>query len=100
MYIEVSLDVSTTLTSEERTARLTLLIDPRKKALFERLCAEAKLPMQTYVHRTDLQCGSTIGPITSTLLGVAPGALEVVESVAQIAPAREAAPEGWAPQTR
>ena len=26
---------------EERTARLTILIDPRKKALLERLCAEA-----------------------------------------------------------
>lgn len=25
---------------EERTARLTILIDPRKKAFFERLCAE------------------------------------------------------------
>jgi hypothetical protein len=25
---------------EDRTARLTILIDPRKKALFERLCAE------------------------------------------------------------
>ncbi len=25
---------------EERTARLTILIDPRKKAVFERLCAE------------------------------------------------------------
>ncbi len=25
---------------EQRTARLTLLIDPRKKALFEQLCAE------------------------------------------------------------
>lgn len=25
---------------EERTARLTILIDPRKKALLERLCAE------------------------------------------------------------
>ncbi len=28
---------------EERTARLTILIDPRKKALFERLCAEEDL---------------------------------------------------------
>jgi hypothetical protein len=28
------------LALEDRTARLTLLIDPRKKALFERLCAE------------------------------------------------------------
>ena len=25
---------------EERTARLTILIDPRKKTVFERLCAE------------------------------------------------------------
>jgi hypothetical protein len=28
------------LALEARTARLTILIDPRKKALFERLCAE------------------------------------------------------------
>jgi hypothetical protein len=26
--------------TEERTARLTILIDPRKKAVFERLCVE------------------------------------------------------------
>lgn len=26
--------------TEERTARLTVLIDPRKKAVFERLCAQ------------------------------------------------------------
>ena len=25
---------------EDRTARLTILVDPRKKAVFERLCAE------------------------------------------------------------
>ena len=29
--------------TEERTARLTILIDPRKKALFERLCAAEDL---------------------------------------------------------
>ena len=28
------------LAVEERTARLTILIDPRKKAVFERLCLE------------------------------------------------------------
>lgn len=33
--------------TEDRTARLTLLIDPRKKALFERLCAnEDQTPSQ------------------------------------------------------
>jgi hypothetical protein len=30
----------TAVAIEDRTARLTILIDPRKKALFERLCAE------------------------------------------------------------
>jgi hypothetical protein len=28
------------LAAEERTARLTILVDPRKKAFFEKLCAE------------------------------------------------------------
>ncbi|HTP38952.1 MAG TPA: hypothetical protein VMI92_05210 [Steroidobacteraceae bacterium] len=28
---------------EQRTARLTILVDPRKKEMFERLCAEQDL---------------------------------------------------------
>ncbi len=28
------------MSMEDRTARLTILVDPRKKALFEQLCAE------------------------------------------------------------
>ena len=28
------------MAAEDRTARLTILVDPRKKAVFERLCAE------------------------------------------------------------
>jgi aspartyl aminopeptidase len=39
-------------------------------ALFRELCAKAEVPVQQYAHRTDLPCGSTIGPIASTLLGV------------------------------
>jgi aspartyl aminopeptidase len=39
-------------------------------ALFRDLCARAEVPVQHYAHRTDLPCGTTIGPIASTLLGV------------------------------
>jgi aspartyl aminopeptidase len=40
-------------------------------AMFAELCRDELVPVQYYAHRTDLPCGSTIGPITSTLLGVA-----------------------------
>lgn len=39
------------MTLEDRTARLTILIDPRKKALFERLCAEEDATPSQVVRR-------------------------------------------------
>ncbi len=36
---------------EERTARLTVLIDPRKKAVFEKLCAAEDLTPSQVVRR-------------------------------------------------
>ena len=36
---------------ERRTARLTILIDPRKKAVFERLCAEEDTTPSQVVRR-------------------------------------------------
>lgn len=39
-------------------------------AYFIRWCEEAEVPYQRYSHRSDLPCGSTIGPITSAKLGV------------------------------
>lgn len=39
------------LAVEDRTARLTLLIDPRKKAVFDRLCAEEDLTPSQVVRR-------------------------------------------------
>lgn len=36
---------------EERTARLTILIDPRKKAVLERLCAQEDLTPSQVVRR-------------------------------------------------
>ncbi len=36
---------------EQRTARLTILIDPQKKAVFERLCAEEDLTPSQVLRR-------------------------------------------------
>ena len=36
---------------EERTARLTILIDPKKKAVFERLCREEDVTPSQVVRR-------------------------------------------------
>ncbi len=38
---------------------------------FAERCAEAGVPVQHFVSRADLPCGSTIGPLTATRLGVA-----------------------------
>ena len=40
-------------------------------ARFIQLCEKAGVPYQQYAHRTDLGCGSTIGPILAAQLGIA-----------------------------
>ena len=45
--------------------------DAETAGLFESLCRDADVPFQTFVNRTDLRCGSTIGPISAARLGVA-----------------------------
>jgi len=39
-------------------------------SLFKLLCKQSKVPYQSFVTRTDIGCGSTIGPITATKIGV------------------------------
>jgi aspartyl aminopeptidase len=40
------------------------------EAMFIDWCNQAEVPYQSYSHRCDLACGSTIGPITSAKLGI------------------------------
>lgn len=44
--------------------------DARGAAEFSRACEQAGVPMQRYVHRADLPCGSTIGPLSAARTGM------------------------------
>jgi len=37
---------------------------------FERICEELDIPVQRYVHRSDLPCGTTIGPVAAARSGL------------------------------
>ncbi|MDQ2651005.1 MAG: M18 family aminopeptidase [Actinomycetota bacterium] len=44
--------------------------DSAGAATFVLACEQAEVPYQRYAHRSDLPCGSTIGPITAAGLGI------------------------------
>ncbi len=44
--------------------------DSETSAYFKMLCARADVPVQSFVVRTDMACGSTIGPLTAAVTGV------------------------------
>ena len=54
----------------KRNANLRYATDAISEARFREICARAEIPVQTYVHRNDLPCGSTIGPVTSAELAI------------------------------
>jgi aspartyl aminopeptidase len=39
-------------------------------SFFRELCAQVQVPVQSFAVRSDMGCGSTIGPITASRLGV------------------------------
>ncbi len=41
------------------------------EALFVNICEQASIPYQKFVNRSDLSCGSTIGPLTAAKNGIA-----------------------------
>jgi aspartyl aminopeptidase len=44
--------------------------DTRGSVAFARACEQAGVPLQRYVHRADLPCGSTIGPMSAARTGI------------------------------
>jgi len=44
--------------------------DGRGTAAFAEACERAEVPLQRYVHRADLPCGSTIGPLSAARTGM------------------------------
>ncbi len=51
-------------------AKARYATDAQGGALFQSVCREAGVPCQRFVMRADLPCGSTIGPLAETRLGV------------------------------
>lgn len=52
-------------------ANKAYITDGYSRAVIEKLAKNAKIPIQTFVNRSDLKGGSTIGPITQSQLRVA-----------------------------
>ena len=52
-------------------ANLRYATDAPTAAVAVKACRDADVPLQWFVNRTDLACGSTIGPLTAAALGIA-----------------------------
>ncbi len=64
-HLKVNAGVALKINSSQRYATNAL-----GEALFMQLAERAQVPVQKYVHRADLSCGTTIGPISAARLGV------------------------------
>lgn len=52
------------------SANLSYTSDGESTAIFQKICEEAKVPVQIFVNRSDERGGSTIGPISTTHLDI------------------------------
>jgi aspartyl aminopeptidase len=50
--------------------QLRYATDATGAAAFAAACDQAKVPWQRYMHRADLPCGSTVGPVTAGRVGI------------------------------
>ncbi len=55
----------------KRNANQRYATDASSEGFIVDVCRQAGVPLQFYIHRNDLPCGSTIGPMTAARLGVA-----------------------------
>jgi len=54
----------------KRNANQRYATDAVSESFIVAVCDQADVPLQYYIHRNDIPCGSTIGPITAARLGV------------------------------
>ncbi len=54
----------------KRNANQRYATDAVSEGFIVDVCRSAHVPLQYYIHRNDLPCGSTIGPVTAARLGV------------------------------
>lgn len=64
-HLKVNQGVTLKINSSQRYAT-----DGYGEAFFVKLAEQADVPTQKYVHRADLSCGSTIGPLSASRIGI------------------------------
>lgn len=64
-HLKVNQGITLKINSSQRYATNAI-----GEALFMQVAEQANVPVQKYVHRADLSCGSTIGPLSAARLGI------------------------------
>ena len=65
-----AVDAESTALQIEPTMNQRYATNSETAGLFRLLCEQSEVPLQAFVVRSDLACGSTIGPLTASNIGV------------------------------